>query len=60
MTLTSFVLAPEGYNGKMIRFHAEPVKDYGDGTVDLRCAEPGMEGLIAWRRKSDLIPVKEA
>jgi len=54
-----FVTAPEGYNGRRIKFYADPVEyNLDEETVKLRCAEPGQEGFTAWRRLSDLLPVE--
>jgi hypothetical protein len=52
------IVLPDGYNGHMMVFYAEPVATDGD-LVKLRVAEPGKEYMFAWKHKSvfNLYPV---
>jgi fatty acid/phospholipid biosynthesis enzyme len=42
------VLVPDGYTGNTVLMYADPIEEWADGTVKLRCAEPGKEHLIRW------------
>lgn len=54
MAMHTKVALPDGYNGNYVDFYLLPVE--ADGSlVKLRCAEPGREYLIAWRRLDDLV-----
>ena len=48
------VLVPDGYNGHTALVYADPVEEWPDGTVKLRCAVPGKEHLIRWIGKDKL------
>jgi hypothetical protein len=44
---------PDGYNGAIKPFYAEPIERDGSGSLKLRCAAPGMEGCIRWVSESE-------
>ncbi|BDB13343.1 hypothetical protein [Acidithiobacillus ferrooxidans] len=54
------VLVPDGYNGHTVRMCADPLEEWPDGTVKLRCAMPGKEYLIRWIGKDQLAALLEA
>ncbi|MBU2831908.1 hypothetical protein [Acidithiobacillus ferriphilus] len=54
------VLIPDGYNGHTILMCADPVEEWADGTVKLRCAVPGKEYLTRWIGKDQLAELLEA
>ena len=54
------VLVPDGYNGHTVRVYTDPVEEWPDGTVKLRCAVPGKEYLIRWIGKDQLSGLIEA
>lgn len=45
---------PDGYNGHKIKFFAEPIVRESN-LVKLRCAEPGLTHMIAWKHERDLL-----
>ncbi len=54
------VVVPDGYNGHTARMYADPVEEWPDGTVKLRCAVPGKEYLILWIGRDELAALIEA
>lgn len=54
------VLVPDGYNGHTALVYADPVEEWPDGTVKLRCAVPGKEHLIRWIGKDQLSALLDA
>ncbi|MHB1641958.1 MAG: hypothetical protein ACYCS8_04785 [Acidithiobacillus sp.] len=57
---TQIVSVPDGYNGHTVRMCADPIEEWADGTVKLRCAVPGKEYLIRWIGKDQLVELLEA
>ena len=41
------VVVPDGYNGHTVLMCANPIEEWPDGTVKLRCAVPGKDQLAA-------------
>lgn len=60
MTAQRTVVVPNGYNGHTSLMYADPVEEWPDGTVKLRCAMPGKEYLIRWIGKGELAALIEA
>ncbi len=54
------VVVPDGYNGHTVLMYADPIEEWADGTVKLRCALPGKEYLIRWIGKDQLAILLEA
>ncbi len=54
------VVVPDGYNGHTTLMYADPIEEWPDGTVKLRCAVPGKEYLIRWIGKDQLSGLIEA
>lgn len=47
------ITLPDGYNGHVATFYAEPIATDGN-LVKLRCAEPDRQHLIAWRHTDEV------
>lgn len=45
---------PDGFNGHTMKFYRNPVEIWADGTMKLKCAEPGKEFIFCWARISDV------
>ncbi len=54
------VVVPDGYSGHTVLMYADPIEEWADGTVKLRCALPGKEYLIRWIGKDQLAILLEA
>lgn len=49
---SSTVVLPDGYNGHELHFYRDPIEEWADGTVKLRCVE--FPHLFKWARKKDI------
>lgn len=54
------VVVPDGYNGHTVRMYADPIEEWADGTVKLRCATPGKEYLVRWIGEDQLAALLDA
>ena len=52
-TTPKIIILPDGFNGHLARFFAEPIEIDGN-LVKLRCAEPGQSHFTAWKHVSVL------